>query len=124
MVLHLLYVPAAANAEDETTARQLVEAGDALRRYDRLALRDQTDAGAEQQLFRRGRGKRECDERIVDMRVALSSMDFAAARERSSPAGRDVRVLRHVERGEAALFERTRELADIDPVIGVEIKNA
>jgi hypothetical protein len=97
VIFHLLDVPAAADAKNEPSSRQSVETGNALSRYDRVALRDQADAGADQQLFRLGRGKRERDERIVEMRVALSSMDIAAGRESSSPAGRDVCVLRHIE---------------------------
>src|SRR5204862_5495789 len=56
MVLHLLGVPAAADAEQEAAAREAVEGGDLFGRRDRIALDDQADAGAELELLgRRGR---------------------------------------------------------------------
>ena len=82
VVFHLLDVPAAADAEHEAAAGELVEAGDLLRGDDRVALRDQADAGAEPQLFRHRGGEGQRDERVVRMGVALRQ--FAAARERRS----------------------------------------
>jgi len=40
-VLHLLGVPAAADAEDEAAAREMIEAGDRLGGGDRVALDDE-----------------------------------------------------------------------------------
>ena len=41
VILHLLDVPTAADAEDEAAAGELVEAGDRFRGDDRVALRDE-----------------------------------------------------------------------------------
>src|ERR1700687_5808345 len=50
VVLHLFNVPATADAEDETSVRQVVEAGYFLSGRDGVALDDQADARAELQL--------------------------------------------------------------------------
>ena len=47
VVVHLLEVPAGADAEEEAAAGELVERGDLLGGRDRVALDDQADAGAE-----------------------------------------------------------------------------
>jgi len=86
------------------------------------SLGDQTDAGAEQQLLCRRSGKRQSHERIVGVGVFLGQ--FAAARKRGAPAGRDMGMLRHEQRTETVRFESTRQLADVDAVIGREIEDA
>src|SRR6185312_13157847 len=122
VVFHLLDVPAAADAKDEPPARQPVEAGDAFRGDDRVALGNEADAGAEHQLLGRRCREAQRDERVVRVRIALGQL--AAAAERRLAAGRDVGVLGDVERVEAAIFERARQLGDVDAVIGREIEGA
>jgi len=61
-------------------------------------------------------------ERIVGMRILLRQ--FAAAGKRAFPARRDMGVLRHEQRGEAARLERRGKLAGIDAVIDREIEDA
>ena len=82
VVLDLVGVPAEADAEDEASARELVEGRDGLRGDDRLALRDEADAGAEQHaLGRPCRGHGQRDERVERALVLL-----ARARRRPSAA--------------------------------------
>jgi hypothetical protein len=119
VVFHLLDVPAAADAELETPARQLVEAGDLLRGDDRVPLGNEADAGAEPQVFGDSRGKGQRDERVMRVRIALRQ--FAAARGRRAPADRDVGVLGYEQRLEPALFKRPRQLGDVDAVIDRKI---
>jgi hypothetical protein len=71
VVLHFLDVPASADRENEPAARELVEARHRLGGDDRVALRDEGNAGAEFERARRGRRKRQRHERIVGMRIAL-----------------------------------------------------
>src|SRR6266545_6433995 len=61
------------------------------------------------------RGKRQRHERIMRVRVALGQL--AAARERRAAADRDVRMLAHEQRFEAARLECARQLVDGDAVI-------
>ena len=74
VVLHLLGVPAAADAEEEAAAREMIEAGDLLGERDRVALDHQADAGAEPQLRRDRRRHGERDERIVGVPVLLGQV--------------------------------------------------
>src|SRR5579884_1704333 len=122
VVFHFLDVPAAADAEDEAPARQPVEAGDAFRGDDRVALGNETDAGAEHELLRRRGGKGQRDERVVGVRVAFRQ--FAAAGKRGAPADRNVGVFRHIERPEPALLEGAGEFGDVNAVIDREIEDA
>src|SRR5438270_8133707 len=121
VVLHLLDIPAAADPEDEAAARQLIEAGDAFRRDDRIALGNECDAGAEHQLSGRRCGEGQRDERIMRMGVALRQ--FAAARERRLAADRDMGVLGDEQRFKAAVLQRARQLDDVDAVICRKVKN-
>ena len=57
--------------------------------------------------------KDSADERIVGVRVALGQL--AAAGEGRLAAGRDVGVLGHEQRIEAAVLQRLRQLRDVDP---------
>ena len=93
VVLHLLGVPAAAEAELEATMGEEIEAGHGFRGGDRVALDDQANAGADTQPLGRGRRRRQRDERIERVLVLLRQL--LAAGERAAPAGGDVRVLRH-----------------------------
>jgi len=56
--------------------------------------------------------------------MGIALRQFAAARERALAADRDVGVLGHEQRFEAALLERSRQFDDVDAVIGREIENA
>src|SRR5262249_28478336 len=62
------------------------------------------------------------DERIVSMRIAFGQ--FAAAGIGRAPAHRDMRVLAHEQRFEAALLERARQFVDRDAVVGRKMKGA
>src|SRR5579862_3284461 len=121
VVFHLLDIPAAADAEDDAAARQLVEAGHRFRGDDRVALGNETDPGAEQQLAGRRRGERQRDERVVGVGVALRQL--ATAGKRALAAQRDVGVLRYEQRLKPARFERRRQLGDVDAVIDRKIEN-
>ncbi len=121
MVLHLVDVPAAADAEDEAAVRELVEAGDRLGGDDRLVLRHQADAGADLELLRRRGGKGQRHERVVRVGVAFGQL--AAAGEGRLPAERNMGVFGHVKRAEAAILQRLRQLGDVDAVIDGKIEN-
>ena len=121
VIFHLVDIPAAADAEDEAAVRQHVEAGDGLGGDDGIMLRHQADAGADQQLLGRSRGEGQRHEGIVGVRIALGQ--FTAAGKGRAPAHGYVRVLGHEQRIEAALLERTRQLGDVDPVVGRKIEN-
>src|SRR5262249_19923500 len=62
------------------------------------------------------------NEGIVRVFVALRQL--SAAGKRGAPAHRNVRVLTHEQRFKAALLERTRELGDVDAVVGWEVVRA
>src|SRR5207237_3951082 len=51
VILHLVLVPAAADTEQETAARHLVQGSDSLRQLDRVALNREADAGIEYSLL-------------------------------------------------------------------------
>ena len=99
-----------------------VEARDLLRHDDGIPLDHEADARAHLQLRRDGRRSGERDERVE--RVGIISRKLTAARERGTPARRDVSVLRHPERLEAAVLHRARQLVDPDRVVGVEDTHA
>ena len=122
VVLHLLHVPAATHGEDEAPTRQLVEARHRLGGDDRIVLRDQADAGTELELLGGSGRKGQRHERIVRMLVALGQL--APARKRRAPADGDVGVLAYEQRFKAALLERTRQLGDVDAVVGREVVDA
>ena len=116
VVLHLLAVPAAADPEQEATVRDAIEACHFLREGERIALDDERDAGAElQRPGRRGRC-READEGVHHLVVV--GRHVAARREGALPRGRDVGVLAHPHRFEAALLERRAELGGVHRVVG------
>jgi hypothetical protein len=122
VIFHLIDVPTAAHGKDEATTRKLVEACHRLRCGDRVALGDETDAGAEPQALGCRRGERERNEGIVRVFVALRQLP--AAGKRGAPAHGNVGVLAHEQRFKAAALERTRELSDVDAVVGREVVRA
>src|SRR4030081_347317 len=87
VILHFLDVPTATDRENEPAARKLIEAPHRLRGDNRVALRHQRNASAELERARRRRGKRQRDERVVSMGIAL--WQLAAAPLRRAPARRD-----------------------------------
>ena len=107
VVLGLVLVPPEADAEHEPSAREHVEAGDRLRGDDRLPLRDERDAGAEQDAVRDRRGHRERDERVERALVLVAELGVAG-RRRGAARHRDVRVLGQVHRMQAAGLDLTR----------------
>src|SRR5262249_39503727 len=89
---------------------------------DGVTLWNEGNAGAELERARRRRGKRQRDEWIVGVEITLGQL--AAAGIGRAPADRDMRVLAHKQRLEAALLERTRQFVDGDAVIGRKIEGA
>jgi hypothetical protein len=96
----------------------VVEGGDLLGQIDRVVLGDEGDAGAEAQRPGDGRRLAEGDERVEG--AAVLGGKFAARRVRGGPLDGDVRVLRQVEPGEAALFQLTGEAGGGDRLVGEE----
>ena len=119
VILDLVGVPAEPDAEHEPAVREVVEGRHGLRGDDRIALRDQADAGADDQPLRRGRRHRERDERVERALVLLAQLRVAGRRRRP-PARRDVRVLRDVERVQPTLLDRARELGRTHRLVGHE----
>ena len=74
MVLHLVVVPADADAEHEPAAGDVVERGDCFASDDRVVLGDEADAGAEPQRGGGGRRGAERDERVERAAVLLGQV--------------------------------------------------
>src|SRR5207253_2296985 len=74
VVLHLLGVPAATDAEQEAAAREEVERRDLLGGRDRVALDQEADARAELQPSRDRSRRRERDEEIMRVPVLLGKV--------------------------------------------------
>jgi hypothetical protein len=109
VVRHLLAVPAVADPDDHAPARQPVHRRDLLRERDRVVLRDERDSGAEPDARRDRGGCREHRPRVEAALVLLGELGVSGGRRRAA-AHRDVGVLRHVERREAARLGLAREL--------------
>ena len=109
VALHLLLVPAVADAEHHAAAGEPVERGDLLGQRDRIVLRHQRDAGAEPDPAgaRRRRGERDIG---IERALVLLGQHCVAGGRRRAPRGRDVRVLGDEERGEAARLGLDGEL--------------
>ena len=122
MVLHLVLVPAAADAEDEPAVRQLVEGRHLLRRLDRVALHDQADTRAQLQRRRHRRDGGQCHERVHHVVILLRQV--AAAAEGRLAGQRDVRVLRHPERFEPPLLQRPPHVGRLHRIVRREIGDA
>ena len=116
MILHLVLVPPDADAEDESTAGDVVERRHLLREDDRIVLRDEADAGAELQSLSDRCGDAQRDERVEDVAVLLGQL--AAAGPRSAPADRDVGVLGKPEGVVAPTFRFRRQLRRADRIVG------
>jgi hypothetical protein len=107
VVGHLILVPAIADAEQETAARDLVDRSDLLGRLDRVALSNQANAGPEQQRFGDRRGRTEHHERVHHVIILLRKV--AATGEGRVARQRNVGMFGHPERIEAALLQRQRQ---------------
>jgi hypothetical protein len=108
VIRHLLDVPARADAEQEPTARDLIDRRDLLSGDDRVALDDEADAGSDPQPLCRGRGRGGRDERVE--RVPVLGRQLAAGGIRRRAARRDVGVLGEEQRLETALLRHPGEL--------------
>ena len=118
VVLHLLGVPAAADAEDQPAVGQLVHGRHFVGHRDRVALDHQTDAAADlDRVGHRGRGGQR-DEQVVRMPVFLGQV--AAARKRALAAGRNVSVFREPDRLEAARLALLGERVRSNGIVGGE----
>ena len=122
VILHLVLVPAAADAEQKAASRHLVERGDRLRQLHRVALDHQTDAGAE--LERGGRGGRGAQAHERVHRVVILLRQLAAGREGGLARQRDVRVLGRPDRLKAARLQGPAELGRRHRIIGEEHRRA
>src|SRR5262249_16031688 len=98
-----------------------IETCDAFRRDDRVALRDQANAGAEKDFRSGSGGKRQRNERVVRMGIAFGQL--SATGKRGAAGHWDMRVLRQKQRLEAALFGSAGQLADVDAIVGREVAN-
>jgi hypothetical protein len=117
VVLHLVLVPAVADAEHEAPTGDAVERRNLLGIRDRIVLRRQRDAGSEQDALRQRRGGRERDDRVGAPVVLLGQLRLAGRRRRA-PARRDVRVLGDVQGVEAAGLGLARQLRHVHGEIG------
>ena len=118
VIFHFLAVPAATDAEDHSSVRKRIEAGDLLGERNDVALDDQADAAADLDLLRRRGGERHRHEQVVVVVVVLRQV--AAERIRSGAAHRDMRVVDEEDRLEPTLFRRTRHLVGTDREVVLE----
>src|SRR4029450_4220493 len=96
------------DAEEKSSARDLIEARDLLGGLDRIALHDPAHAGGHLPPRGGGRGGGEGHEGVHHVVVLLRQI--AALRKRRAARQWNVRVLRRPERSEPALLERSGEL--------------
>ena len=106
---HLLGQPASADAEEEASAGDHVQAGDLLGQRDRLVLGHKTDAGAQLELGRRAGRRAQPDERVVNAAVLVGQRTVGRAGELRLAIDGHMHVLRREERVEAALFGGGRQ---------------
>ena len=122
VVLHLVLVPAEADAQGEAAAGDAVERRNRLRGDYRIALSNEQDCGTHTQVRCGKRSRREGDEWVVTALVLVGQL--AAVRVRRSSAGRDVGVLGHPHRVEAAIPQGHRQLDRIDRDVGGEDRHS
>src|SRR5207253_7131762 len=122
VVLHLLGVPPAADAEEDAPAREEVEARDLLGGGDRVALDEQADPRADLEGGGHGGRRRQGHERVVRVPVLLRQRRTAGPW--APPRGRAAGVLRAAERLEAAALDRARQVVDPHRVVGGEHDDA
>src|SRR5437867_5243238 len=122
VVGHLLGVPAGADAEEEPSARDLVEARDLLGGLDRIALHDEAHPGGDLQPGGGRGGGRERHEGVHHVVVLLRQL--TALWKRRAARQRDMRVLRRPERAEPALLQRPAELGRAHRVVREEDRRA
>ena len=125
MIGQLVGVPAEAGADRHPAAGQVVQRGDRLGQRYRVGFGGQRHRGAEPDPRRhRGRGGQR-HPRVEGAQVpVVGQRRTAGARVRGGPPDRDVRVLRHVERVEAAILGRLGGLGGRDPAIAGEQDDA
>ncbi len=121
MVLDLLRVPAAADAEEEAAPGNHVQARHVLRRLDRVSLNDEADAGPEQETLgdrgRRGQGDEGIDHVVVHLRNRVPTGPGRVAMHGH------VRMLGEPQRFESTLLGGLGELHRSRRVVGGEHRN-
>ena len=115
MVGEFLLVPADADAQHHTAARQHVGAGDGAGEVDEVVLENEADAGAERDLAGPCSGDADGDERIHHVEVGAG--ELAAVRIVAFARRRDVGVLGVPHGCEAAFFEFLRQVAWVDAAV-------
>jgi hypothetical protein len=112
VVGHLILVPAVADTEQETAARDLVDRSHLLGGLDRVALRDQANAGPKQQRFGHRRGRTQHHERIHHVIILLRQI--AAAGERRLARQRNVGMFGQSESKPRSSSARASSVGDIE----------
>ena len=102
VVLDLRRIPPGADTELEAPVGKHVETGDLLGELDGVALHDQADAGAEQNLFGRLCGGRQADEGIH--RLVVHGRQAGHSGPRRHVRHGNVRVFRHPKGIESAIL--------------------
>ena len=119
---HLLPVPAAAYAEQQAPAGEVVERRRFLGQHDGVALDDEADGRADPDGGGRARRRHQRHERVGHVVVGLRQ--GIAARIGRLAARRNMRVLADPEGFEAPLLGGLRQLVGPGPVFGVVAENA
>jgi hypothetical protein len=103
VVLHLLVVPAVADAENQTPSRDEIKRGELLGEGNRIVLRNQPDRGTQPDpLGQCGRGTQ--SHVGVEAALVLFTQNRVPGWRRRSPADGDVGVLGDVKRVEASVL--------------------
>ncbi len=116
--------PSRAHAQHQPAARIHVERRGGLGGFDRIALGQQANAGADTDARGRLRGRRQRDERIGEMSVGLGHLAVGRTLIVSRIGGRDDQMLRDPERLEAGAFGRGRDRAGIAGFLGEECRDS
>ena len=120
VVLELLDVPAEPDAESHPAPGEVVEGGQGLGQRDRVVLHRERHRRAESDGRGHGRSRRERDPWVEDAQVTVVRDLPARAGVCGVATGRDVGVLRHVERVEAGLLCCLRRSRRGDPPVARE----
>ena len=122
--LHLLAQPAGADAEEEAAAGEQVERGDLERGVQRVALRDEADAGRHPQLLRDRGGRGERGEAVGQLGVGPRHLPVLRERVARLVLRGDDRMLGHPERLDASRLAGTRQIRDRERPLGHEHEDA